>query len=146
MKNPHMTEIFMGVRSYEEVQDRFQTPPSDQQVGFINFQKHRQNSLPKVLQGESITTPPSHEAMPTASESSHFGKHKVEGTLKSSEVLTQELEASLSGQISPQALAQLKAFLKQSQEVPPSTPNTPAGTSNTIEHNSPQRLILLLHR
>jgi hypothetical protein len=50
--------------------------------------------------------------MPTGSAPSHSGKHKVEGTPKSSKVLTQELEASLSDQIRPQELDQLKAFLK----------------------------------
>jgi hypothetical protein len=34
-------EIFRGARSYEEVQNRFQTLPPDQQDGFLSFQKHR---------------------------------------------------------------------------------------------------------
>jgi hypothetical protein len=45
-------EIFRGVRSYDEVKIRFQNLPQDQQSGFLSFQKHRRNSLPKVLQGE----------------------------------------------------------------------------------------------
>ena len=101
-------EIFRGVKSYEEVRDRLCTLPPDQQDGFLSFQRHRRNNIPKVLQGESIATPPSQEAMPASSESIHSDKHKVEGTPKSSEVLTQELKASLSGQLSPHALAQLK--------------------------------------
>jgi hypothetical protein len=139
-ENSPYDEIFRGVRSYEEVQDRFQTLPPDQQVGFLSFQKHRRNSLPKVLQGESIATPPSQEAMPTGSESSHSDKHRVEGTPKSSEVLTQELKASLSGQLSPQALAQLEAFLNQGQDVPPSTPATPVVTSNTTEQQQSTKI------
>jgi hypothetical protein len=84
--------------------------------------------------------------MPTGSEPEHSGKHKVEETPKSSEVLTQELEASLSGQLSPQALAQLKAYLKQGQIAPPSSPTTPAGTSNTTEQATVHmRLLLPLH-
>jgi hypothetical protein len=71
--------------------------------------------------------------MPTSSESSHSGKHKVEETPKSSEGLTKELEASLSGQLSPQEIAQLKAFLKKGQDVPPLSPTTLVGTSNTTE-------------
>jgi hypothetical protein len=77
--------------------------------------------------------------MPTGSESSHSGKHKVEETPKSLEGLTQELEASLSGQLSPQEIAQLKAFLKQGQDVPPLSPTTPAGTSNTTEQQQSTR-------
>jgi hypothetical protein len=45
-------EIFRGVRSYDEVESRFQNFPQDQQLGLLSFQKHRRNSLPKVLQGE----------------------------------------------------------------------------------------------
>jgi hypothetical protein len=56
-ENSPYDEIFKGVRSYEEVQDKFQTLPSYQQAGFISFQRHGRNSLPKILQGEQITTP-----------------------------------------------------------------------------------------
>jgi hypothetical protein len=58
-ENSPYDEIFKGVRSYEEVQNRFLTLPPDQQVGFLIFQKHMQNSLPKILQGDSIAMPPS---------------------------------------------------------------------------------------
>lgn len=34
-------EVFRGGRSYEEVQNRVQTLPPDQQVGFLIFQNHR---------------------------------------------------------------------------------------------------------
>jgi hypothetical protein len=115
-ENSLYEEILRGVRSYEEVHNIFQNLPPDQQVGFLSFQRHRGNSLPKVLQGESIVTPPAQESMPTGSEPEHSSKHKVEKTSKSSKVLTQELEASLSGQLIPQALAQLKAYLKQRVE------------------------------
>jgi len=71
--------------------------------------------------------------MPTGFESSHFGKHKVEGTPKSSKVLKQELEASLSDQLIPQALAQLKYFLNKGQYVPPSEPTTPVVILNTTK-------------
>jgi hypothetical protein len=58
-ENSSYEEIFRGFRSCEEVQDRFQTLPPDQQASFLIFQKHKRNSLPKVLQGESIYTLPS---------------------------------------------------------------------------------------
>jgi hypothetical protein len=44
-------EIFRGVKSYEEVQDRFQTLPPDQQVGFIIFQKHRRTTYRRYYKG-----------------------------------------------------------------------------------------------
>jgi hypothetical protein len=40
-ENSPYDEMFRGVRSYEEVQRRFQTLPPDQQAGFLSFQKHR---------------------------------------------------------------------------------------------------------
>jgi hypothetical protein len=71
--------------------------------------------------------------MPIGFEPIHFGKHKVQETSKSSEVSTKELQASFTGQLSPQALSQIKSFLKQGQDVPPSSLATPVVTSNTIE-------------
>jgi hypothetical protein len=53
-ENSPYDEIFRGGRSYEEVQGRFQTLPRINKSCFISFQKHRRNSLPKVLQGEKI--------------------------------------------------------------------------------------------
>jgi hypothetical protein len=38
--NSPYDKILRGVRSYEEVQSRFHTLPTDQQVGFLSFQKH----------------------------------------------------------------------------------------------------------
>jgi hypothetical protein len=67
------------------------------------------------------------------SESSHFDKHRVEGTSKRPQKLTQEVKASLSGQLIPQELAQLEDFLKQGQDMPRSTPTNPSVTSITIE-------------
>jgi hypothetical protein len=51
--------FFRGARSYEEVQNRFQTLPPDQQVGLLSFQKHRRNDLPNILQGDSRPFPSS---------------------------------------------------------------------------------------
>jgi hypothetical protein len=96
-ENSLYDEIFRGVRSYEEVQNRFLTLPPDQQVGFLSFQKHRRNSLPKILQGESIAKPPSQEAKSTGSESSSSTKPKAEKVPKIPEVLFQEIRTSLSG-------------------------------------------------
>jgi hypothetical protein len=84
-----------------------------------------------VLQGEKVVNPPSQESKSTGSEASHSGKHKVKETMKRLEVLTKKLEASLSSQLGPQANSQLEAFPKQGHNVPPSSPTTPVGTSNT---------------
>jgi hypothetical protein len=124
-------EIFRGVRSYEEVQSRFQTLPPDQQVGFLSFQKHRQNNFPKILQGESKPMPSSQEAKPTESEPSCSTKNKVEEVSKSSEGLFKEIKSSLLGLNDQQILAQFEAFMNQGQVVPHSTPATPVGTPNT---------------
>jgi hypothetical protein len=40
-KNSPYEEIFRGVRSYEEVQDKFQTLSPYQQASFLYFQRHR---------------------------------------------------------------------------------------------------------
>jgi hypothetical protein len=40
-ENSPYDEIFRGVRSYEEVQDIFQTLSPDQQDSFLSFQRHR---------------------------------------------------------------------------------------------------------
>jgi hypothetical protein len=61
--SPH-DEIFRGARSYQEVLDRIQALTPDKMVEFYNFQKHRRNSLPKVLQGD-IPTPPATQQMET---------------------------------------------------------------------------------
>jgi hypothetical protein len=50
-------EMFRGVRSYQEVLSRVQTLAPDQLAEFYNFQRHKRNSLPKVLQGETQTPP-----------------------------------------------------------------------------------------
>jgi hypothetical protein len=130
-ENSPYDEIFRGVRSYEEVQSRFLTLTPDQQAGFLNFQKHRRNNLPNILQGESIATPPSQEARSTGSKPSSSTKHKAEKVPKIPEVLFQEFRTSLSGLNDPQVLAWFEAFINPRQVVSHSTPSTPAGTLNT---------------
>jgi hypothetical protein len=50
-------EMFRGARSYQEVSSQVQTLAPDKLSKFYNFHKHRRNSLPKVLQGETPTPP-----------------------------------------------------------------------------------------
>jgi len=47
-------EVFRRVRSYQKVLSRVQALALEKLVKFYNFQKHRRNSLPKVLQGETL--------------------------------------------------------------------------------------------
>jgi hypothetical protein len=49
--------MFRGARSYQEVLSRVRALSPDKMVEFYNFQRHRRNSLPKVLQGEIPTSP-----------------------------------------------------------------------------------------
>jgi hypothetical protein len=50
-------KIFRGARSYQEVLDRIQVMTQDKMAKFYNFQKHRRNGIPKVLQGVTLTPP-----------------------------------------------------------------------------------------
>jgi hypothetical protein len=96
-ENSPYHEVFRGVRSYEEVQRKFLTLPPDKQASFLSFQKHGRNNLPKILQGESIVTPPSQESKSTKSDPRLSTKHKSEKVLKIPKVLFQETRTSLSG-------------------------------------------------
>jgi hypothetical protein len=78
-----------------------------------------------------MATPPAQESMPPCFEPRYSGKHNIEETPKRSEVFTQELEASLSGQLGHQALSHIKTYLKQGQDASPLTLATPA--TNTVE-------------
>jgi hypothetical protein len=133
--SPH-DEIFKGIRSYEEVQDRFQTLSLDQQASFLSFQRRGRNSLPKLLQGELIAAPPAQESIPPGFEPGHSGKKNIEENLRGSKVLTHELEASLSGHLRSQALEKIKSYIKWGLNIPPLMPTTPVGTSSTIEQQN----------
>jgi hypothetical protein len=61
-------EIFRGARLYEEVLSRVCTLSPNQLASFYSFQKHRKNSLPKVLQGEPTTPSSTLEAIPRGLE------------------------------------------------------------------------------
>jgi hypothetical protein len=134
-------EIFRGARSYEEVQSRFQTLPPDQQVGFLSFQNHRRNNLPKILQGESRPMPSSQEAKSTESQPSCSTKNKVEEVVKSSEGLFKEIKTSLLGLNDQQILTQFEAFMNQGQFFPHSTPVTSTSTPSTTGPESSTTII-----
>jgi hypothetical protein len=107
-ENSPYDEIFRGFKSYEEVQDRFQTLPPDQQAWFYQFSKAQAKQSTKDTTRRVDSHSPFLGSQSTGSEPEHSGKNKVEETPKSSKVLTQKLEASLSSQVGPQAKAQSK--------------------------------------
>jgi hypothetical protein len=125
-------EIFRGVRSYEEVQIRFLTLPPNQKSGFLIFQKHRQNNLQNILQGDLMAMPPSQEAKSIGSEPSSSTKHKAEKVPKNPEVLFQEIRTSLSGLNDPHVITWFEAFMNLGQIVSHSTLANPTGNLNTI--------------
>jgi hypothetical protein len=130
--------MFRGVRLYEEVQSRFQTLPPNQQVDFLGFQKHKRNSFPKILQGDSKPMPSSQEDKQTKSMPSFSTKQKAEEVPKSPKTLFQEIKKSLSGLNDQQVLAWFESFMNQEQVVPHSMPATLVGTPNTLgqEHST----------
>jgi hypothetical protein len=68
--------------------------------------------LLKVLQGESVATSPTQETVPLGFETGSSGKQDTEENPKSTEVLMQEVEASLSNPLGTQAKAQIEDFPK----------------------------------
>ena len=54
-------EIFHGERSYQAVLSQVQILAPNKLAKFYNFQRHRRNSLPNVLQGETSTSPATQE-------------------------------------------------------------------------------------
>jgi hypothetical protein len=111
-ENSPQDEIFRGSRSYEEILDIVQTLSPDQHANFFNFQKHRWNSFPKVLQGESIAPSSTQETVPPSFETGSYGEKETKENPKDTEVSIEKLEASVSTPLGPQAKTQLKSFLK----------------------------------
>jgi hypothetical protein len=126
-------DIFKGIRAYEEVQDRVQTLPPNQQASFFTFQRHRRSGLPKILQGESIITPPEQGSIPPGFEPKSSGKQTTEESPKNPEVSSQGLETSQAEHLESQTKVQSETPLKQNQVIPPLSPTTPADTSRAIE-------------
>jgi len=108
----------------------FKLPP-DQQIGFLSFQKHRQNNLRKILQGESSPIPSSQEAKSIESQPSFCTKNKTEEVSKSSNGLFKEIKTSLLGINDQQILSQFETFMNQGQFFPHSTLVTSAAIPNT---------------
>jgi hypothetical protein len=121
-ENSPQDDIFLGAISYREVLSRFQTMALDKLVEFYNFQRHRRNGLPKVLQGET-PTPSATQKVETRSleEGSSSGQDALEH-LEIAEVVTWEWETTLKNPLDDQTKTQVEALIKKLEEKPSSTP------------------------
>jgi hypothetical protein len=126
-------DIFKGIRDYEEVLDRVQTLSPNQQASFFTLQRHRRSGLPKIIQGESIITPPKQGSIPTGFEPKSLGKHTTEESPNNLEVSSQGLETSQAEHLESQTEVQSETLLKQNQVILPLSPATPVDTSITTE-------------
>jgi hypothetical protein len=121
MKISPYDEIFRGVRSYDEVISKFQSLPQEQQLGFLIFQKHRRNNLPKILQEEQRLNPTSQVAQ--SSNLKQHDLHEVKNkevertpeTLPKDSIIT---GISILGKTNQDLLALFEAFMKHGHNFP----------------------------
>jgi hypothetical protein len=111
------------------VLSRVQTLAPDKLAEFYNFQKHRRNSLPKVLQGEVLTSPATQEVETQNLETGSSSKQSIQENLVKTEVLTQKENTAPSNQPDDQTKAQAEVLIKKGQDASLSTPENP--TTNT---------------
>jgi hypothetical protein len=111
------------------VLSRVQTLAPDKLAEFYNFQRHRRNSLPKVLQGEAPTSPATQEIATQNLETGSSSEQDAQGNLEKTEVLTQKGDTALTNPPDDQTKAQAEALIKKGQEKSPSTPDK--STTNT---------------
>jgi hypothetical protein len=134
-------EIFRGARSYQEVLSRVQTLAPDKLAEFYNFQRHRRNSLPKVLQGETPTSPATQETATQSLETGSSGGQDAQEHLEKTEVLTQKGDTTLTNPPDDRTKVQAEALIKKGEEKPLSTPDKSAthtvGQQPSTEIGSP---------
>jgi len=104
------------VRSYQEVLSQFQTLAPGQLVEFHNFQSHRRNSLPKVLQGETSTPRATQEIEIHILEIGSSNRQDAQEKLGKIEVLTQRGDTTLPNPPSDQAKSQIEALIKKREK------------------------------
>jgi hypothetical protein len=137
-------EVFRGVRSYDEVVIRFQNLPQDQQSGFLSFQKHRRNNLPKVLQGEQRLNPTSQVTESTEPKKHSLPEDKAREVEKNANTLSKDeiiTGISIPGKNEQELLASFEAFMKQGHNFPLSFPNTETPVKNTTNQEGSTALI-----
>jgi hypothetical protein len=129
-------DIFRGVRSYDEVVSRFQNLPQDQQLGFLSFQKHRRNNLPKILQEEQKLNPTSQVVESTELKQHNFLEDKARELEKNSITLSKEekiAEISIPGKGDQELLTSFEAFMKHGNNFPLSISNTETPVKDTCK-------------
>jgi hypothetical protein len=116
---------------------RVQTLAPDKLVEFYNFQKHRRNSLPKALQGETPTPPAAQRIETQSVETGSSSGQDAQEHLEKTKVLIQKEDTTLTNPPSDQAKAQAEALIKKGEEQPPFTPSK--STTDTASNNHPPR-------
>jgi hypothetical protein len=95
------------------VLSRVRTLALDQLASFYSFQRHRRNSLPKILQGEPHTSPSTQEVTTQGLEARSSSGQDTQEDPKKTEVLTQKVDIALSNPPGNQAKAQFEALIKK---------------------------------
>ena len=109
--SPH-NEIFQGARSYKEVLSRVQTLAPDKLAEFYNFQKHQRNSLPKVLQGETLIPSATQRVETESLEKWSSSRQDAQESLEKTKVLTWKEDTTLTGPPRDHTENQTEALIK----------------------------------
>jgi hypothetical protein len=83
-------DMFIEVKTYEEVLNRVRALPLDLQTSFMTFRIHWQCCLPNILQDESTTPPPDQEGPPPSFEIELQDTTYGKGNMKDIEMPSQE--------------------------------------------------------
>jgi hypothetical protein len=70
--------------------NQIQALAPDKMADFYNFQRHRRNGLPKVLQGETLTPPDTQQMKAQGLEMVSSSRQETLESLEKTEVLTQK--------------------------------------------------------
>jgi hypothetical protein len=108
------------------VLSRVQTLAPNELAELHNFQRHRRNSLPKVLQGEVPTSPATHEVGTQKLEAGSSSGLNIQEDLVKMEVLTQRENTAPSNQPDDQKKAQTEVLIKKGEDASLSTPEKSA--------------------
>jgi hypothetical protein len=137
-------EVFRGVRSYDEVVSIFQSLPQEQQSGFLSFQKHRRNNLPKILQEKQRLNPTSQVAQSTDLKQHDLPEDKTKEVEKTPETLSKDAiitGISIPGKSDQELLALFEAFMKHGHNFPLLLSNTETPVKDVTNQGESTALI-----
>jgi hypothetical protein len=126
-------DIFKGARAYEEILERVQALPPNLQTSFISFHKHKQSGLPKILQGESITSPLQQEEIPLGFKSKSQDKETTKENPKNPKGSSQRSETLWIEHPGSETRFMFETPLKLNQMIPLLSSTIPADTPKTAE-------------